>query len=184
VCEWLMFAHSRQVDNTRHLMFTANCQKSNLSPRCRTIIPRLWLIAENFKATLAVRSSTVPDLPQSESNFKLRIRSHKVTNPNPFTNPDLVTNQDAYTNLDLVTNPNPITNPDLETTPPTPRSLLMFAVRFFILADKLEAELLKNAPDMENQFYIDKCSNLSTLALRRAIFKRKKGFSNLSLDLF
>jgi hypothetical protein len=49
-------------------------------------------------------------------------------------------NPDAYTNLDLVTNPNPITNPDLDTTPPPPRSLLLFAVRFFILTDKLEVE--------------------------------------------
>jgi hypothetical protein len=61
-------------------------------------------------------------------------------NPNPFPNLDPVTNPDAYTNLDLVTNPNPLTNTDLDTTPPPPRSLLLFAVRFFILADKLEAE--------------------------------------------
>jgi hypothetical protein len=49
-------------------------------------------------------------------------------------------NLDPYTNLDLVTNPNPVTNPDLDTTPPPPRFLLLFAVQFFILAVKLEAE--------------------------------------------
>jgi hypothetical protein len=59
--------------------------------------------------------------------IKLRIRSHKVMNPNPFKNPDLVTNPDAYSNLDLVTNPNLITNLELDTTPPPPSSLLLFA---------------------------------------------------------
>jgi hypothetical protein len=66
--------------------------------------------------------------------IKLQIQIYKVTNPNPFTNPDQVTNPDPYMNLDLVT------NPDLDTTPPPPRSLLLFMVRFFILTVKLEAE--------------------------------------------
>jgi hypothetical protein len=63
--------------------------------------------------------------------------------PNPFTNLDPVTNPDPYTNLNLVTNQNPITNLDLDryhSTPPPPHSLLLFAVRFFILGDQLEAE--------------------------------------------
>jgi hypothetical protein len=57
-------------------------------------------------------------------------------NPNPFTNPD----PDLYTNLDLDTNLNPITNLNPDITPPPPRSLLLFAVQFFILTVKLEAE--------------------------------------------
>jgi hypothetical protein len=63
--------------------------------------------------------------------------------PNLFTNLDPVTNPDPYKNPNLVTNPNPITNLDLDTTPPPPRSLLLFAVRFFIIGDQLEAELSK-----------------------------------------
>jgi hypothetical protein len=58
---------SNRVANTLLRVFTASCHKSKLSPRCRTIILRLWLIAENFKATLAVRSGSVPDLPQYKS---------------------------------------------------------------------------------------------------------------------
>jgi hypothetical protein len=61
-------------------------------------------------------------------------------------------------NLDLVTNPDPVTNPDLDTTPPHPLCLLLFMVRFFILAVNLEAESKQNPPDLENQFYIDGCS--------------------------
>jgi hypothetical protein len=57
---------SRQVANARILVLTGNCHKSKPSPGCRTIIPRHWLIAENFEANLAVCSSTVSDLPQSE----------------------------------------------------------------------------------------------------------------------
>jgi hypothetical protein len=57
---------SSRVANARVLVLTANCHKSKPSPRCKTIIPWHWLIAENFEANLAVRSSTVPDLPQSE----------------------------------------------------------------------------------------------------------------------
>jgi hypothetical protein len=72
--------------------------------------------------------------------IKLQIQIHKATNLNPFTNPDPVTNLDMFTNLDQVTNPDTETNPDLDTTPPPPRSLLLFTVRFFILAVKLEAE--------------------------------------------
>jgi hypothetical protein len=105
-------------------------------------------------------------------------------NKNPSTNLDPVINPDQYMNLDLVTNLNPIKNPDLDTTPPPPRSLLLFAVQFFILAVKLEAESYQNLPYLENQFYIDECSHLSTVAWRPAIFKRKKGFANLILGLF
>jgi hypothetical protein len=101
--------------------------------------------------------------------IKLRIRIHKVTNPNPFTNTDPVTNTDPYTNLDLVTNPDPATNPDLDSTPPPPCSLLLYVVRFFILPDKLEAESQQNPPNLENKFYIDGCCTLSTVALRWAI---------------
>jgi hypothetical protein len=45
-----------------------------------------------------------------------------------------------YTNFSVHFWDSAETNPDLDATPPPPRSLLLFAVRFFILAVKLEAE--------------------------------------------
>jgi hypothetical protein len=105
--------------------------------------------------------------------------------PNPFTNLDPVTNPDPYKNLNLVTNPNPITNLDLRRYHST-TSPLLAPVRSTIFHPRrpIGSRTLANPPDLENQFYIDDCSNLSTVALRRAIFKQKKGFANLSLDLF
>jgi hypothetical protein len=78
-------------------------------------------------------------------------------------------------NLNLVTNPNPITNLDLDTTPHPPRSCSCLQYDF----SSSETNWKPNPPDLENQFYIDECSNLSTVALRRAILNGK-GFANLS----
>jgi hypothetical protein len=40
---------------------------------------------------------------------------------------------------------------------------------------ELEAESLQNPPDLENRFLHNGCVTLQTVALRRAIFKGKKG---------
>jgi hypothetical protein len=49
---------------------------------------------------------------------------------------------------------------------------------------KLEAKSKQNLPYLDNQFYNDGCSTVPSVALRRAIFKWKKGFANLSLGLY
>jgi hypothetical protein len=47
-------------------------------------------------------------------------------------------------------------------------------------ANELEAESWQNLPDLENRFYIDECSVLWTVALKRPIFNQKKGFQAIS----
>jgi hypothetical protein len=42
---------------------------------------------------------------------------------------------------------------------------------------------LQYPPDLMTRFYIDGCATRRAVALRRRIFKQKKGFANLSLGL-
>jgi hypothetical protein len=48
---------------------------------------------------------------------------------------------------------------------------------------KLDAEPWQNPPDLITRFYIDGCATRQAVALRQRIFKRKKGFANISLGL-
>jgi hypothetical protein len=48
---------------------------------------------------------------------------------------------------------------------------------------KLDAEPWQSTPDLITRFYIDGCATQRAVALKRPIFKRKKGFANLSLGL-
>jgi hypothetical protein len=49
--------------------------------------------------------------------------------------------------------------------------------------DELEIESEQNSPDLENRLYIIGCATVWTVALRRTIFKWKKGFATIILGL-
>jgi hypothetical protein len=60
---------------------------------------------------------------------------------------------------------------------------LVFRVDISSSESKLDAETWQIPPDLRTCFYIDGCATRRAVALRRRIFKQKKGFANLSLGL-
>jgi hypothetical protein len=60
---------------------------------------------------------------------------------------------------------------------------LVFRIDISSSESKLDAEPQQIPPDLRTRFYIDGRSTRRAVALKRPIFKRKKGFANLSLGL-
>jgi hypothetical protein len=70
-------------------------------------------------------------------------------------------------------------HPDLVWLDPDPWKSCRVCGVIFSLGVNLESELWQNPPDQRTWFYIYLCSTQRAVALRRPIFKRKKGLQTL-----